>query len=77
MTARSEMDKAALHEHGFAGCLHKPFTVKELLLTVNEGQLSADKAHITEGKRSGAIFFPSIFFYYFIENQQPPPSPFF
>lgn len=42
------MDKAALHEHGFAGCLHKPFTVKELLLTVNEGQLSADEAHITE-----------------------------
>ena len=32
----------------FAGCLHKPFTVKELLLTVNEGQLSADEAHITE-----------------------------
>ena len=30
------------------GCLHKPFTVKELLLTVNEGQLSADEAHITE-----------------------------
>ena len=46
VTARSEMDKAALHEHGFAGCLHKPFTVKELLLTVNEGQLSADEAHI-------------------------------
>ena len=42
------MDKAALHEHCFAGCLHKPFTVKELLLTVNEGQLSADEAHITE-----------------------------
>lgn len=38
----------AMHEHGFAGCLHKPFTVKELLLTVNEGQLSADEAHITE-----------------------------
>ena len=48
VTARSEMDKAALHEHGFAGCLHKPFTVKELLLTVNEGQLSTDEAHITE-----------------------------
>ena len=48
VTARSEMDKAALHEHGFVGCLHKPFTVKELLLTVNEGQLSADEAHITE-----------------------------
>ena len=48
VTARSEMDEKALHEHGFAGCLHKPFTVKELLLTVNEGQLAADEAHITE-----------------------------
>lgn len=47
VTARSEMDQAALHEHGFAGCLHKPFTVQELLLTINEGQLSADEAHIT------------------------------
>lgn len=48
VTARNEMDMDAMHEHGFAGCLHKPFTVKELLLTVNEGQLSADEAHITE-----------------------------
>ncbi|WP_294630219.1 ATP-binding protein [uncultured Bacteroides sp.] len=35
VTARSEMDKNSLQEYGFAGCLHKPFTVKELLLTVN------------------------------------------
>lgn len=48
VTARSEMDEAALREHGFAGCLHKPFTVAELLTTVNEGQMSADEAHITE-----------------------------
>lgn len=48
VTARSDMDNSALHEHGFAGCLHKPFTVKELLFTVNEGQLSADEAHITQ-----------------------------
>ncbi len=41
------MDKKALQEHGFAGCLHKPFTVKELLVTLNEGQMSADEAHIT------------------------------
>ena len=41
------MDEKALHEHGFAGCLHKPFTVKELLVTLNEGQMSADEAHIT------------------------------
>lgn len=47
VTARSEMDEKALYEHGFAGCLHKPFTVKELLVTLNEGQRSADEAHIT------------------------------
>lgn len=48
VTARSEMEEAELREHGFAGCLHKPFTVAELLTTVNEGQMSADEAHITE-----------------------------
>lgn len=41
VTARSEMDERALREHGFAGCLHKPFTVKELLAAIGEGELSA------------------------------------
>lgn len=31
VTARSDMDETAFLEHGFAGCLHKPFTVAELL----------------------------------------------
>lgn len=31
VTARSDMQPAELKEHGFAGCLHKPFTVAELL----------------------------------------------
>ena len=53
VTARSEMDKAVLHEHGFAGCLHKPFTVKELLLTVNE-------AHITEDMGNTGINFSAL-----------------
>lgn len=60
VTARSEMDKAALHEHGFAGCLHKPFTVKELLMTVNEGQLSVDEAHITEDMATAGINFSAL-----------------
>ena len=60
VTARSEMDKAALHEHGFAGCLHKQFTVKELLMTVNEGQLSADEAHITEDMATAGINFSAL-----------------
>lgn len=31
VTARSDMDEAAFIEHGFIGCLHKPFTVTELI----------------------------------------------
>lgn len=34
VTARSDMKHAEFVEHGFAGCLHKPFTVKELLQEV-------------------------------------------
>lgn len=60
VTARSEMDKDALCEHGFAGCLHKPFTVKELLMTVNEGQLSADEVHITEDMINTGINFSAL-----------------
>ena len=60
VTARSEMDKNALCEHGFAGCLHKPFTVKELLMIVNEGQLSADEAHITEDMVNTGINFSAL-----------------
>lgn len=31
LTARSDMDEAYFLQHGFAGCLHKPFTQQELL----------------------------------------------
>lgn len=60
VTARSEMDKDVLCEHGFAGCLHKPFTVKELLMIVNEGQLSADEVHITEDMVNTGINFSAL-----------------
>ena len=41
VTARSDMNEAEFLEHGFAGCLHKPFTVKELIqLTIDSGQLT-------------------------------------
>ncbi|WP_455585768.1 ATP-binding response regulator [Bacteroides sp.] len=41
VTARSDMDETEFLEHGFAGCLHKPFTVAELLkqLKVESGKL--------------------------------------
>lgn len=34
MTARSDMDAVLLSQHGFATCLHKPFTGKELLQVI-------------------------------------------
>lgn len=55
VTARSEMDESALHEHGFAGCLHKPFTVKELLQAVNEGQPAAEDSPLVENTENAAI----------------------
>jgi len=30
VTARNDINEKNLHEHGFSGCLHKPFTVNEL-----------------------------------------------
>lgn len=49
VTARSEMDEAILREHGFAGCLHKPFTIAELMsavgirrITKNTGYMPSD-----------------------------------
>lgn len=35
VTARSDMDRAVFVEHGFAGCLHKPFTITELMEEVD------------------------------------------
>ena len=35
MTARSDMKREEFIAHGFAGCLHKPFTVQDLLQEVN------------------------------------------
>lgn len=45
VTARSEMEMKDFREHGFAGVLHKPFSVKELLLTVNGEQLTMNDEH--------------------------------
>lgn len=58
VTARSEMDIVVLHEHGFAGCLHKPFTVKELLLVLHEGEHAAGGAVADgDGMHSAATTF--------------------
>ena len=46
VTARSDMSREEFVKHGFAGCLHKPFTVQELLteLGIECGALSAPSA---------------------------------
>lgn len=36
VTARSDMDEAAFREKGFAGCLHKPFSIKELVAAITD-----------------------------------------
>ena len=35
ITARSDMDENYFRSHGFAGCLHKPFTVNELFTVIS------------------------------------------
>lgn len=47
VTARNEMDEVALREHGFVGCLHKPFTVKELLQTVSKEQQLLEHQYVS------------------------------
>ena len=41
LTARSDMDDAHFRTYGFAGCLHKPFTQKELLEVIATACLQA------------------------------------
>lgn len=36
ITARSDMDEDYFRTHGFAGCLHKPFTVNELFTAISQ-----------------------------------------
>lgn len=41
VTARSEMETADFRKHGFAGCLHKPFSVADLLALLGEAETPA------------------------------------
>lgn len=47
VTARSEMNEQDFQEHGFAGCLHKPFTVKELLTIISGEEMTGSSAELT------------------------------
>lgn len=49
VTARSDMKPEEFKEYGFAGCLHKPFTVAELFRELNAegiGQTSAMRSEV-------------------------------
>ena len=48
VTARSEMGEQDFREYGFAGCLHKPFTVKELLEIITGEVLEKSSIRPTE-----------------------------
>lgn len=50
ITARSDMDENYFRSHGFAGCLHKPFTISELFSAISQAtgkDIPADAAAIT------------------------------
>ena len=47
VTARSEVSDSELRAMGFSGCLHKPFTVNELLKIVSQNSLGIDVSGLT------------------------------
>ncbi|WP_288948079.1 ATP-binding protein, partial [uncultured Bacteroides sp.] len=49
VTARSDMKREEFTSHGFAGCLHKPFTVQELLCETNAGDAEATAISMSTG----------------------------
>lgn len=50
VTARSDMKREEFVAHGFAGCLHKPFTVRELLreMNVEEQEVPTEKHELPD-----------------------------
>lgn len=60
VTARSEMETEDFRAHGFAGCLHKPFSVADLLALLSGVEPPAGKAISTEEAGEGASSSPLI-----------------
>lgn len=48
VTARSDMQREEFTVHGFAGCLHKPFTVSELLHELNMKDRAPEVTEVSE-----------------------------
>ena len=52
VTARSDMKREEFTAHGFAGCLHKPFTVQELLQEVDPASTTDINTSTTDNNTS-------------------------
>lgn len=61
VTARNDIDEKNLREHGFAGCLHKPFTVNELVSLLDPISIG-DKYQTSslQAKRSQSLDFSAL-----------------
>ena len=60
VTARSDMQREEFTVHGFAGCLHKPFTVSELLHELNVEDKGMEVTEVSETSACPGYKFSSL-----------------
>ena len=60
VTARSDMQREEFTVHGFAGCLHKPFTVSELLHELNMEDKGMEVTEVSETSACPGYKFSSL-----------------
>ncbi len=60
VTARSDMQREEFTAHGFAGCLHKPFAVSELLHELNMEDKGMEVAEVSETSACPGYKFSSL-----------------
>lgn len=60
VTARSDMQREEFTAHGFAGCLHKPFTVSELLHELNVEDKGKEVTEVSEASACPGYKFSSL-----------------
>ena len=60
VTARSDMQREEFTVHGFAGCLHKPFTVSELLHELNVEDKGKEVTEVSEASACPGYKFSSL-----------------
>ena len=60
VTARSDMQRDDFVEHGFSGCLHKPFTVAELLAELSQNSLGETVVQISSDSSADGYNFAAL-----------------